>query len=292
MSDVGLTLDDFWVSRITSYNACASLIMVFWDWLITLGDEINMVWKIPHARVAKWVYIFLRYGAIGFQIFNMIFVLRMETYAPIHNTHCKLWLSYQGVVCQTMSTLVEGLLMMRVYLLWNRNRKIALALFGLVALEMCAMVSGAKMVIPDQRMNDLCMFSKPPIGAIFFMIAFIVTQTVVIILLLARRSAAYRFGWNRVPLYMIVVRDAKIMFLVIFSLFLTGIVYMLVGSGHGGTIFYWTVSMLSICGCRTILNSHKLPSSSRTSSVCLTTDIWIENESEHSSHTSQMEPDQ
>ncbi|KAH7925164.1 hypothetical protein BV22DRAFT_1089642 [Leucogyrophana mollusca] len=319
MSSSELTVDDFWVSRVTSFNACVALVLVLWDWVVNFDDEVSLIWgtqvalsssnqnaptdtvisssprRTPRQALYKSSYLFLRYGGIGFQIFNFLFALRMETHVPIDITHCKLWLVYQGIVCQTMTTLVEGLLMLRVYLLWKRSLKIAGALFLLIVLEVSCMVFGAKMVIPDQGLNQLCFFKKPPIGAIFFVTASIVTQTTIVALLLIKRRAGRHKRWGKAPLYLLVMRDATLIFLVIFSLLLMGLIYAIVGNGYGDIIFYWTLSVLSICGCKTITNTQRMPdtmagSSRTTDTIHVSTDIWIEEDDSPSELPTVMPP--
>ncbi|KAH7923689.1 hypothetical protein BV22DRAFT_566366 [Leucogyrophana mollusca] len=259
-----LTLEDYWVSRVTGFNTCASLAVLIWDWLVNIDEEVVLVWSVPNTAPIKWVYFFLRYGGIVLQIANIRFVARMETYVPIPSKYCRLWIAYQAITAQVMMMLVEGLFMLRAYAMWKRSRKVAVMLFLLAVLE--------------DIFNDLCLFIKPPLGAVIFSIAALLAQIVTMLLTLIRYNTARLSGWARSPLVTLVVREGGISFLTISALLMVGVIYTFIDSKYGDIMFYWVLSLLSASGCRSIVNMRRLSATRGQSAEDshLTTEIWIE----------------
>ncbi|OAX38318.1 hypothetical protein K503DRAFT_170441 [Rhizopogon vinicolor AM-OR11-026] len=259
--------EDFRVSRSMAYNTCAALTVMLWDWSLCLADEFDFIWRRPHNSIIKWLYVFFKYAGLMAQGFNILFLRRMETYKPIANVTCQRWIIYQGVTVEVLLLLVDGLLILRVYAIWSCNRKILIVLVILVLLEACSMGFSVSLIAPDPAMSDLCLLIKTPMAAVLFGSVALVTQSMIIFLTVRRH----------------LVRDGGVAFIGISAMFVGGLCYTLLGSEYADNMFCWIVCVLSICGCRIILNmdhfaAGTLPSHRTSDAVWLTSDIIVDED--------------
>ncbi|KIJ65397.1 hypothetical protein HYDPIDRAFT_27409 [Hydnomerulius pinastri MD-312] len=270
-----LALEDFWVSRVTAFNACSALMVLTWDWLCSLDDEIAFIW--PHAQQPP------NGRTVSFGTLNILFVQRMEKYTPFVVATCRLWLTYQGILVEAMMTGVEGLLMIRVYVLWNRSKRIFF-MFGIfLVLEVSCMIVSASLISPNAVFNQICLFKKPPLLFVLFSVAALLTQFAIIAFTVYRHQRGPDHRMRRPTLATLTVREGCVVASTIFALFLVGVVYIFLDTEYGDIMFYWILSVLSISGCRLILSAHRfhaenstaLPSSygGDENDVCLSTII-------------------
>ncbi|KAJ8586366.1 hypothetical protein M405DRAFT_935433 [Rhizopogon salebrosus TDB-379] len=249
-----LTEQDFRVSRVMAFNACATLAVMLWDWVIGLPDETHLIWRRPRSSWVKWLFLFFRYGGLMAQVFNLLFVMRMETYKPINRATCERWISYQAVAVEAFLVAVDSLLILRVYAIWSRSRRVLGVLGTLVILEACSMAVSASIIVPDSAMNELCLFRKTPRAAAYFGIVALLTQSAILYLTLRKHFTTFARRYGPRNLSTLVVRDGGLAFIGIFAMFFGALYYSILGSERSDVLFFWIVCVLSICGCRIIIN--------------------------------------
>ncbi|EGN96954.1 hypothetical protein SERLA73DRAFT_185211 [Serpula lacrymans var. lacrymans S7.3] len=178
--------------------------------------------------------------------------------------HCKAWIIYQSVVVQMMLVLVDGLLMTRVYALWNGSRKIATILTTELIIEISCMCTSTFFIMSDFRPGPMCLFDRAPPQIIYFSVSAAVTQITLVVLTGWKQFTASRYGWGRTPLVSLVLRDGSFTAIVNLTIFCFPLMNILLEIDTNDIIFYWLLSILSICGCRLILNIHRLSSTGFT----------------------------
>ncbi|KAG9007898.1 hypothetical protein FRB94_013845 [Tulasnella sp. JGI-2019a] len=61
------------LTQINRYFCLASTIIVWWDWFITLDDEIAYIWRPRKTTMTgKPLYIFLRYCGLAYQTYDLV----------------------------------------------------------------------------------------------------------------------------------------------------------------------------------------------------------------------------
>ncbi|KAF8994698.1 hypothetical protein BDQ17DRAFT_1080759 [Cyathus striatus] len=127
---------------IRNVSSLSSLTVLVWEYLLTCGDEYQYIW-IPFTFV-KAVYLFSRYIALISLIINNVFVLGLT-----------------ALSCSMLAAL-DFILMLRVYVLYNRSWKVAAAFIGMLFVEAvsCLHVHRTRFLL--YHLMELAMLLKPP----------------------------------------------------------------------------------------------------------------------------------
>ncbi|KJA18289.1 hypothetical protein HYPSUDRAFT_70069 [Hypholoma sublateritium FD-334 SS-4] len=115
----------------------AALIVILWDYLNTLSDEIRYIWtlRIDHSKVT---YLASRYLSIAFQVVIVVITLREDmagSAAPIPHQVCKRRHILQTISIYIIYALGNVNLMKRAYILHRRSKAILALLCFLTILE-------------------------------------------------------------------------------------------------------------------------------------------------------------
>ncbi|KAI0749844.1 hypothetical protein C8Q80DRAFT_1269649 [Daedaleopsis nitida] len=99
--------------RVSVYANVASLALLLYDWQLTFGDEVNMVWK-SNGRLSKILFLWIRYFGIATHIFGVCVYL-IEDPPPATT-----YLASPNIVWWS----VEFVFALRVWILYRRSRKL------------------------------------------------------------------------------------------------------------------------------------------------------------------------
>ncbi|KAI0788004.1 hypothetical protein C8Q74DRAFT_1446562, partial [Fomes fomentarius] len=105
--------------RVSVYANVASLALLLFDWQLTLGDEINMVWM-SKAKLSKILFIWIRYFGIASHIFGTSVYLIDNPLPAVCNVANRLQTAAPNVVWWS----VEFVFALRVWILYRRSRKL------------------------------------------------------------------------------------------------------------------------------------------------------------------------
>ncbi|KAG2356803.1 hypothetical protein BDR07DRAFT_418086 [Suillus spraguei] len=122
-----------------------------------------------------------------------------------------------------------------VYALFNRSRRIAFLVGFHILLEV---ISSLVNVVYTVRatIHGYCMFSKPPDQLMYHS----------------------RSGWGRTPIISLLLRDSSAVLFVISALCLLMIGFCRLDGERATVMFFWGVPILSLCGCRLLINIQQL----------------------------------
>ncbi|KAH7909306.1 hypothetical protein BJ138DRAFT_1155553 [Hygrophoropsis aurantiaca] len=246
-----------WAAQIVRYHSIASLIFLAWDILVSLDDEVQYIWPKTRTAKFKWLYMVIRYGALGQQLFNQFvlgYMLNNETPPRI----CRAWLLYAISTTQAMSTAVEFIIITRVYVLYNKSRLIALLLFVLVAAEISMMVINSVHTVPILQSSSRCIFAKPPREIVYYSLTVLLTQSTLLALTVIKHTVSRRMGLGRTPLVSQLIRDGTVFYGIMFVLIFTTVTFSKVDKQISVVMFFWSTSVSSVSGCRLIVNMERL----------------------------------
>ncbi|KAF9231302.1 hypothetical protein BU15DRAFT_82575 [Melanogaster broomeanus] len=202
-----LTAPDFWISRTTAFNACSAFVVLGWDWLLCLDKEI------------AWVSFFgLQMDVLCLPSIGSICTSSTEWNSTHHFKFPRVGL----------------LLMIRVYLLWDRNRRILLVFALFLVLEVSCLVVGSSILEPDTYFNQLCLFKKLPELAFVFSTAVLSIQIAIIALMLYKHHLLPR-PHRGLSSLVTLIREGSLVSLMVFVLLLAGLVYISLDTEYGAS---------------------------------------------------------
>jgi len=239
---------------VSSFLTGLMMMEYFWNFWF----EVNIIWPRIRKNAEAMIYVISRYVGLAGQIFNVWFAQRMVSGIPTHPRACMVWYSYQAATIQCLLTLVELLLMMRVYKIYKKDKYVLGILGVFVGTQIAAMVVSTRMVVPGQRTSPTCILVTTHPGPIYVGISTIVINWCILAMIL-RRCA--RDAWLEPESYLrVMVRDSTCTVIVVTGCFVF-VILMAIGVLDSLTVqnvlFYLMVSSLWFSAGRLVLGKEK-----------------------------------
>ncbi|KAF9565538.1 hypothetical protein CPC08DRAFT_658948 [Agrocybe pediades] len=247
----------------------AGLTFSCWEILITLQDEVEIIWP-RRTTIVKGLYFFTRYFALVIQICNIFIAKILRVRYPVKREICRLWLSYQALSVFFMLGALDLILMARVYAFYNRKRWIAILIMFLLFVRVGLSSASAVATLPDQTFDNSCLNDYiPTMVMYFFIVGEFLLQGTILALTMAKHIMAVRAGWARTPLVSLLCRDGATTFTIIVGVLIGTIIYARCEFTHDSAhaVFPTFVAVLSCLGCRLIVNMMKLVVDSTSTAV-------------------------
>lgn len=229
-------------------HSIASLVVLLWDFLLTMDDEVGRIWPMKKGRF-KWLYMFLRYIPLSTQIFHQIVLPHFFGNDTISPLACTLWHVYMIVLIQVINVALELVLALRVAALFGGHRWVPRLLGCIMVVEFLCAVPNVWENIPYYQYCILFILS--PV-VLVRAVASLVVQTTFICMTLYRVLIRDSRFW-KTPVIFQVARDGTIAYFVEIGLICWGFVIFKL-HWHPAILFFWAVTLRSICGTRLILN--------------------------------------
>lgn len=240
-----------------SHSEIASATWITYDIIISFGDEVEYIWK-KQWTMAKVLYIFARYLPFAFQMALLALNVDGTTGLFWAKADCKQWTIVQAVILQVIITVVDIILMARVYALFERNRKLLIAMIVGYAAEIAYMSYVLSFVAPRLSFNDECFVIASPSLFTYYWVVSLAYETILFLLTLWKFAAAVKSGWGERPIMRQFVRDGTWAYTLIFvTMLINSMFYKFIHSAVAGICFTWLLSVLSFSGSRLILNPRK-----------------------------------
>ncbi|PVG03973.1 hypothetical protein CPB86DRAFT_849135 [Serendipita vermifera] len=128
-------------------HACLALLL--WDYILTFKDEVDDVWKrAPRFSLAKVLFALNRYYPIITYLVRVI-IFNMEVMTPIFfHCRCKVWIPFTGWSGTLNFVIVEVVLFLRVWALYDKSKKVGIFLI-LLFLSAIAVTFALRRLHPD-----------------------------------------------------------------------------------------------------------------------------------------------
>jgi len=258
----------------------ASSLIVIYDHLITLDQEIDLIWM-AHWTPGKVLFLINRYYALASVIFNNYVLFSTH----LSDSFCLRWFRWQGCTGLLVSTIAEIILQLRIYALYHLNRRVLF--FMLVAFIVSVGTAATIMGLVLARVSTnsqflpgvvFCLPLNVPSWFYTFWIPTLAFESLLCGLALFRafgdfksRSTMFQSGRHIVK---ILIRDSVIYYLIMFATYFANLVIFLAGSpGVLESGIGFSVTMSCVMGSRLCLNirdvHHELEAST-ASQVYLT----------------------
>lgn len=244
-------------TRAVSYSEVAAVTLLTWDIFITFSDEVELIWKKAWTP-AKGMYVFARYIPWLFQLALLGINIDGSTGIFFTVAECRKWMIVQAVILQLVITAVDIILILRVYILFNRNRYLLLVLGTLFLAEVAFLSYVLAMITPRLTFNDDCFVtSSPPLFTAYWIVS-LIFETVLFVLTLIKFGEAIKGGWGRQQVMREFIADGTWAYTLIFvTMLVNSMLYKFVHSPLAGICFTWLLSVLSFAGSRIILNPRR-----------------------------------
>ncbi|KII90948.1 hypothetical protein PLICRDRAFT_39529 [Plicaturopsis crispa FD-325 SS-3] len=238
-------------------SSVAALSLIVWDMLITMDDEVERIWRMQNTMALKWVFLFVRYFGLAYQIGNKLMTYAIPLLPPGHV--CKPWYLIQMISGQLITTGVDYILMLRIYALYGSNRRIAILFIFLVFAEVVTTICALVSTTPHMKISLGCL-SYPSKTLMSMPAVEITVQLVIFSLSMVKYANALRDGWGRVPILKVLMRDGMVSCFILTGLILgSSIVSLTAEPVYAAAIYTWYLSGMVIAGSRIILNLQSVP---------------------------------
>ncbi|KAJ3718077.1 hypothetical protein DFJ43DRAFT_774316 [Lentinula guzmanii] len=127
--------------QVSRYNMLALSILYIYDFVITFDREFEYIWKHPKSLLSV-LFLLNRYLALIAAVFDS--AIYLITTPILTNTVSKNWFNFQSGVAIVHLTIIEAILVIRVWAIYERNFKIlvTLVVFGVCALVASSTIQG------------------------------------------------------------------------------------------------------------------------------------------------------
>ncbi|CCL98362.1 uncharacterized protein FIBRA_00357 [Fibroporia radiculosa] len=236
-------------------------------------SQIEYIWK-AHRSWMQCAYIFVRHFPYLAESAILMMLLRAQDSSPWGPEKCLDWLIYQLSVFQALIVVVEAVLVVRVYAMFNHNVAIVTVLFLLFVAEIAAMIVILALSKPGIRFLDSsnCLISHVPKILTLYLLLSLAFETILFGLTLVKfYTSARGADWRSSVLY-VLVRDGAWAYALIFIILLANtLMYRLDHNGLAGLWFCWGLAIPSFAGSHILLNLRRLSVPEVSEGLCFTT---------------------
>ncbi|RPD65624.1 hypothetical protein L226DRAFT_237198 [Lentinus tigrinus ALCF2SS1-7] len=254
----GLKADNY--GNLTSDLACAATAFLVWDMLIHLDEEVEYIWRGPHSWV-KWAYVFIRHVPYLVQCSILVGLVAMAAKGHVYEmVQCKAWIAYQLGANEVLTVVVEIILIVRIYAMYNRNWIVTTAVYVLFVAEIVAMCTILALTVPKFEFTRQCLITSTPNLFLSYWTISLAFETVLFLLTLYKFFSVLEITqFHRQPIMVTLVRDGTWAYAIIFAIMLLNtLMYELEKNTLAGICYFWELSVMSYAGSHVLLNLRRL----------------------------------
>ncbi|THG97380.1 hypothetical protein EW026_g4597 [Hermanssonia centrifuga] len=240
--------------RAVTTAAGAALSWMIWDTIIHFDVEVECIWRRPKLWV-KIAYAFIRW----LTIFHAGAVLTLNGSARFSTSGCRGWLIHELVYMEVLTLVVEVILVMRLYVLYNQNKIILWAMITFFIGEISMMIAVLAIVLPRMTFDSDCLVAAAPSFFMAYWLSSLAFETFLFVLTLVAFFKSVKREHGRHSILYVFVRDGTWAFALIFvCLLLNTLMYRLNKNPLAGMGYYWGLSVMSFAGSHVLLNIRRL----------------------------------
>lgn len=253
------------ISHSTRYSELASSTIIVLDHLLTIDQEIELIWN-AHWSIGKVLFIMNRYYSLCSVVFNNYSLFT----TTLTDSFCLQWFQWQGWTGLVACMIGQVILQVRLYALYYLNKKILalMVIWFIAATVSSAVVMGTTLAVLGARSHIIpgipfCIPINVPHHLYAFWIPIIAFESLLCGMALYRGlqgitgdGSLFRSGRRLVN---ILVRDSVLFFLVVFAAYVTNFMVLVFGNDNLIEIpLGWSIAMSCVMGNRLILNVRHL----------------------------------
>ncbi|KJA21582.1 hypothetical protein HYPSUDRAFT_87987 [Hypholoma sublateritium FD-334 SS-4] len=264
--------------QITQFTQLGSATVIVFDHLITLGDEVDLIWK-SSWTLGKILFLLNRYYSLAAVVFNNYAVFAHT----VDHTVCQNFYRWQGWTGLIACLLAEAILQMRLYALYSLNKKVlvlmlscwvlCLGISAYVMYTVLAKLTVTAMTIPN---GMFCVPGNVSPHFYTFWIPMLAFEALLCTLAVIRGLRTYRSNRTSIfhsgrELVAILIRDSLIYFVVIGAAYLTCLlVWVIAPVGLLDAPVGFSLAMSCVLANRVVLNIRSVNRNANTSRLPVT----------------------
>ncbi|KAJ7155282.1 hypothetical protein C8R46DRAFT_1356500 [Mycena filopes] len=208
-------------SRLTGYLAMAALCVLIYDHLVCFEKEVDLMWR-SRWGLAKIVYLWNRYfSLVAISLNASVIVREIESETAYV---CMNWLKVQGISSTIVIAAVDFVLMLRVWIMYGRPRRL-IWLFGVLGIaEVVVMVTVDFFAYAEMKryvhlgpiLKGCYAYNVPRFLFIYAAAPLIVTFIMFAMTLLKCLSTFRERTYKVMPMWRLFLRDGVVWFLAVF----------------------------------------------------------------------------
>ncbi|KAJ7769575.1 hypothetical protein DFH07DRAFT_281049 [Mycena maculata] len=212
-------------ARLTNYLAAAASTVLVADYFATVNEEIDFVWR-KRWSVASILYLWNRYMTIITVVSGATFMFReIES----NKVSCTSFIIAEGLVSTLLVASFDLMLILRVWILYGKTRRMSFILFPMLLAEMMSML--VILLLPATYLSDFihlgrllpgCYFTTPvmrgPYFAFYALPPILVTFVMFILTVYKCSLTLRKDKAAEMPIVTLFLRDGIIWFLVVFGI--------------------------------------------------------------------------
>ncbi|KAF8995849.1 hypothetical protein BDQ17DRAFT_1545040 [Cyathus striatus] len=266
--DDKVSLNDISTITIRKYSIVGAATLLVWEFLSTVQDEYDLIWKKPMNYI-KCIYIFTRYFGLGAQILNVYLALNTMNKLPLSEGHCRSWFLFLAISFTLLFLVVQVIAGLRVYALYKKDSRIGAMFVTLFIIEVSLGTTCMYPAYTTIAFDTTCDMTEIPPLLTHCVLFIVLSQSVMVGSMVAKAWVVPR----HVPVVHIVLRDGIVVFVLLCGMCLgivPEVVMSPVLSPHKSYI--WPITILSISGCKMITNMYKI-TAQHSSGIAADSDI-------------------
>ncbi|KAI0372049.1 hypothetical protein BV20DRAFT_139974 [Pilatotrama ljubarskyi] len=242
---------------VTSEMACAATAFLVWDTLISLAEEAEYIWSGPSGW-AKWIFLLIRH--VPYLVQGTVLTLVAIPGHVWDSLACTAWITYQLAAIEALTIVVEIVLIIRVYAMYNRDRVVLALILMLFAGEIAAMCTILALSIPEITFNSQCVITSTPKAFPTYWIVSLAFETMLFLLTLIKfLDTVVITQLRRQSVLFTLMRDGTWAYAVIFAVMLLNtLMYQIEHNALAGVCYFWEISVMSFAGSHVLLNLRRL----------------------------------
>ncbi|KJA22488.1 hypothetical protein HYPSUDRAFT_40868 [Hypholoma sublateritium FD-334 SS-4] len=260
----------FWESvAARQYISLATTVCLVWEHILTIQQEYRLMWKSP-LTIIKFLYLALRYITLICQVTNHALASHLFSQPHLSSRTCRAWFIYQSVYLQISLTIFELILLLRVWFIYDRKRTVG-AFLGLSYIaELTAMLYTSASLNRRLSFGPTCLVDHTPLEAILLSAAPVALQALIWTMTWYKRyhPARTRDSYPQTARYQQFIAemsiDGSVIFLVLAVLMAVFVFLSLFVRSMTHNAWSILTTLLSVAGCRVIVNMYTLKVPART----------------------------
>ncbi|OBZ78429.1 hypothetical protein A0H81_02393 [Grifola frondosa] len=239
----------------------------------------------PNSWV-KWAYVLIRHFPIVAEISILILLGATHSGRAWTVSQCRDLIIYQLSVMEALTIIVEVVLIVRIYALYNRSKVVVGIVIVLFLCEIIGMITVLMLTISRATFDAQCLITSTPALFSSYWCPSSIPCTVLFALTLVKFFSSVGRELGRDSILFALVRDGTWAYAIIFGacrsrlipfralrqrlpppviMLLNVILFQLVKNSLAGACFFWEISAMSFAGSHMLLNLRKLAYEPRSS---------------------------
>ncbi|KAF9531132.1 hypothetical protein CPB83DRAFT_881645 [Crepidotus variabilis] len=242
-----------WIERLTVSSAVAALAFSVFDFILTLGDEVNMIWPQNRRSPTKWIFFANRYAGIIAQVV-LTFKTVIFTEPECSRSTTRMLYTLNILTFGIVMACTQAVLTLRAYAIHRKDSRIAVVMSAILLAELAAFPGAWHLTAGEGKASILCMKSFTTRECFGFGAIFLLPQ------LSAIGLSSYRLlshDWKAFPIANQVLQDDACLLSVNVSAFILTSALSLIDKDFNYVMHWWLLAVYPATGTRMILNIHQ-----------------------------------